>query len=93
MSSSAADRVLVMHQGRYSGELARQAVTVDRMMTRLWRAGMKTLLKNRELSAFCHRGALVVLVALNPAYFSLQTLAMIFASSQILCLLALGATR
>ncbi len=34
----------------------------------------------------------VVLVALNPAYFSLQTLAMIFASSQILCLLALGAT-
>jgi ribose/xylose/arabinose/galactoside ABC-type transport system permease subunit len=28
----------------------------------------------------------------NPAYFSLQTLAMIFASSQILCLLALGAT-
>ncbi len=27
-----ADRVLVM-QGRYSGELARQAVTVDRMMT------------------------------------------------------------
>ena len=34
----------------------------------------------------------VVLVTLNPAYFSLQTLAMIFASSQILCLLALGAT-
>ena len=34
----------------------------------------------------------VVLVALNPAYFSLQTLAMIFSSSQILCLLALGAT-
>ncbi|MCS5982740.1 autoinducer 2 ABC transporter ATP-binding protein LsrA [Klebsiella quasipneumoniae subsp. similipneumoniae] len=28
-----ADRVLVMHQGRHSGELARQAVTVDRMMT------------------------------------------------------------
>ncbi|PCR06216.1 hypothetical protein CQA72_29625, partial [Klebsiella pneumoniae] len=27
-----ADRVLVIHQGRYSGELARQAVTVDRMM-------------------------------------------------------------
>ena len=26
-------RVLVMHQGRHSGELARQAVTVDRMMT------------------------------------------------------------
>ncbi|PXW47758.1 autoinducer 2 ABC transporter membrane protein [Klebsiella oxytoca] len=54
---------------------------------------MKTLLKNRELSAFL---AIVVLfaglVALNPAYFSLQTLAMIFASSQILCLLALGAT-
>ncbi|MDC0695075.1 autoinducer 2 ABC transporter permease LsrC [Klebsiella pasteurii] len=54
---------------------------------------MKTLLKNRELSAFL---AIVLLfaglVALNPAYFSLQTLGMIFASSQILCLLALGAT-
>ncbi|ELP0878686.1 TPA: autoinducer 2 ABC transporter permease LsrC [Klebsiella pneumoniae] len=55
---------------------------------------MKTLLKNRELSAFFAIVALfVVLVALNPAYFSLQTLAMIFASSQILCLLALGATQ
>ncbi|MCJ7329870.1 autoinducer 2 ABC transporter permease LsrC [Klebsiella pneumoniae] len=54
---------------------------------------MKTLLKNRELSAFFAIVALfVVLVALNPTYFSLQTLAMIFASSQILCLLALGAT-
>lgn len=54
---------------------------------------MKTLLKNREPSAFFAIVALfVVLVALNPAYFSLQTLAMIFASSQILCLLALGAT-
>lgn len=54
---------------------------------------MKTLLKNRELSAFFAIVALfVVLVALNPAYFSLQTLAMIFASSQILCMLALGAT-
>lgn len=54
---------------------------------------MKTLLKNRELSAFFAIVALfVVLVALNPAYLSLQTLAMIFASSQILCLLALGAT-
>ncbi|EPV3850252.1 autoinducer 2 ABC transporter permease LsrC [Klebsiella pneumoniae] len=54
---------------------------------------MKTLLKNRELSAFFAIVALfVLLVALNPAYFSLQTLAMIFASSQILCLLALGAT-
>ncbi|HGP3771793.1 TPA: autoinducer 2 ABC transporter permease LsrC [Klebsiella pneumoniae] len=54
---------------------------------------MKTLLKNRELSAFFAIVALfVVLVALNPAYFSLQTLAMIFASSQILCLLELGAT-
>ncbi|HHT0548545.1 autoinducer 2 ABC transporter permease LsrC [Klebsiella michiganensis] len=54
---------------------------------------MKTLLKNRELSAFL---AIVVLfaglVTLNPVYFSLQTLGMIFASSQILCLLALGAT-
>ena len=54
---------------------------------------MKTLLKNRELSACFAIGALfVVLGALNPAYFSLQTLAMIFSSSQILCLLALGAT-
>ena len=54
---------------------------------------MKTLLKNRELSAFFAIVALfAVLVALNPAYFSLQTLAMIFSSSQILCLLALGAT-
>jgi len=54
---------------------------------------MKTLLKNRELTAFFAIVALfVVLVALNPAYFSLQTLAMIFSSSQILCLLALGAT-
>ncbi|MEM5694271.1 autoinducer 2 ABC transporter permease LsrC [Klebsiella pneumoniae] len=54
---------------------------------------MKKLLKNRELSAFFAIVALfVVLVALNPAYFSLQTLAMIFSSSQILCLLALGAT-
>ncbi|WP_415359399.1 autoinducer 2 ABC transporter permease LsrC [Klebsiella pneumoniae] len=54
---------------------------------------MKTLLKNRELSAFFAIVALfVVLVALNPAYFSLQTLAMIFSSSQIFCLLALGAT-
>ncbi|HCD1691927.1 TPA: autoinducer 2 ABC transporter permease LsrC [Klebsiella pneumoniae] len=54
---------------------------------------MKTLLKNRELSAFFAIVALfVVLVALNPAYFSLQTLSMIFSSSQILCLLALGAT-
>lgn len=54
---------------------------------------MKTLLKNRELSAFFAIVALfAMLVALNPAYFSLQTLAMIFASSQILCLLALGAT-
>ena len=54
---------------------------------------MKTLLKNRELSAFFAIVALfVVLVALNPAYFSLQTLAIIFSSSQILCLLALGAT-
>ena len=54
---------------------------------------MKPLLKNSELSAFFAIVALfVVLVALNPAYFSLQTLAMIFSSSQILCLLALGAT-
>jgi AI-2 transport system permease protein len=53
---------------------------------------MKTLFKNRELSAFLAILALfAVLVALNPAYFSLQTLGMIFASSQILILLALGA--
>lgn len=53
---------------------------------------MKTLLKNRELSAFFAILALfALLVALNPAYFSLQTLAMIFSSAQILCLLALGA--
>ena len=53
---------------------------------------MKTLLKNRELSAFIAILALfAVLVGLNPAYFSLQTLGMIFASSQILILLALGA--
>ncbi len=32
-----------------------------------------------------------MLVALNPAYLSLQTLGMIFASAQILILLALGA--
>ena len=53
---------------------------------------MKTLLKNRELSAFLAILALfAVLVALNPAYLSLQTLGMIFASAQILILLALGA--
>lgn len=53
---------------------------------------MKILLKNRELSAFIAILALfAVLVGLNPAYFSLQTLGMIFASSQILILLALGA--
>ena len=48
---------------------------------------MKTLLKNRELSAFLAILALfAVLVALNPSYLSLQTLGMIFASSQILIL-------
>ena len=53
---------------------------------------MKTLLKNRELSAFLAILALfAVLVALNPSYFSLQTLGMIFASAQILILLAIGA--
>lgn len=53
---------------------------------------MKTLLKNRELTAFLAIAALfVILIALHPAYFSFQTLAMIFASSQILCLLAMGA--
>ncbi|HHG8772166.1 TPA: autoinducer 2 ABC transporter permease LsrC [Raoultella planticola] len=54
---------------------------------------MKTLFRNRELSALLAILALfALLIALNPAYFSFQTLAMIFASSQILCLLALGAT-
>ena len=53
---------------------------------------MKILLKNRELSAFLAILALfAVLVALNPSYFSLQTLGMIFASAQILILLAIGA--
>ena len=53
---------------------------------------MKTLLKNRELSALLAIIALfAVLVALNPAYLSFQTLGMIFASSQILILLAIGA--
>ena len=53
---------------------------------------MKILLKNRELSAFLAILALfAVLVALNPSYLSLQTLGMIFASSQILILLAIGA--
>lgn len=53
---------------------------------------MKTLLKNRELSALLAILVLfAVLVALNPAYLSLQTLGMIFASSQILALLAMGA--
>ena len=54
---------------------------------------MKTLLRNRELSALLAILALfALLIALNPAWFNLQILAMIFASSQILCLLALGAT-
>ena len=89
-----ADRVLVMHQGVLSGELARQAVSRrPDDGAGLWRASMKILLKNRELSAFFAILALfVVLVALNPSYFSLQTLAMIFSSSQILFLLAFGAT-
>ncbi|MBS0837109.1 ABC transporter permease subunit [Enterobacter hormaechei] len=53
---------------------------------------MKILLKNRELSAFLAILALfAVLVALNPSYLSLQTLGMIFASAQILILLAIGA--
>lgn len=53
---------------------------------------MKILLKNRELSAFLAILTLfAVLVALNPSYLSLQTLGMIFASSQILILLAIGA--
>jgi ABC-type glucose/galactose transport system permease subunit len=80
--------------GRLSGELPRHAVSVDRMMTLAFGGtAMKTLLKNRELSAFLAILALfAVLVALNPAFFSLQTVGMIFASRQILMLLALGAT-
>jgi AI-2 transport system permease protein len=54
---------------------------------------MKKLLVNRELSALLAIVALfVVLVALNNSYFSLQTLSMIFTSSQILILLAVGAS-
>lgn len=54
---------------------------------------MKRLLKNRELSALLAILALFgVLVALNQSYFNLQTLSLIFTSSQILILLAVGAT-
>ncbi|WP_413499095.1 autoinducer 2 ABC transporter permease LsrC [Buttiauxella gaviniae] len=54
---------------------------------------MKTLLRNRELSALLAIVALFgVLVALNHNYFSLQTLSMIFTSAQILILLAVGAS-
>jgi ABC-type multidrug transport system ATPase subunit len=88
-----ADRVLVMHQAGRAASCATGGHRRSHDDPGLRRAGMKTLLKNRELSAFLAILALfALLVALNPAYFSLQTLAMIFASSQILCLLALGAT-
>lgn len=54
---------------------------------------MKKWLKNRELSAFLAILALfAVLVAMHHSYFSLQTVSMIFNSSQILILLAMGAT-
>ncbi|WPU22530.1 autoinducer 2 ABC transporter permease LsrC [Cedecea neteri] len=54
---------------------------------------MRKLLKNRELSALLAILALFVgLVTLNHAYFSLQTVSMIFTSAQILILLAMGAT-
>lgn len=54
---------------------------------------MKTLLRNRELSALLAIVALFgVLVGLNHSYFSLQTLSMIFTSAQILILLAVGAS-
>ncbi|MFP2506272.1 autoinducer 2 ABC transporter permease LsrC [Buttiauxella gaviniae] len=54
---------------------------------------MKSLLRNRELSALLAIVALFgVLVALNHSYFSLQTLSMIFTSAQILILLAVGAS-
>ncbi|BCG07925.1 autoinducer 2 ABC transporter permease LsrC [Buttiauxella agrestis] len=54
---------------------------------------MKTLLRNRELSALLAIVILFgVLVALNHSYFSLQTLSMIFTSAQILILLAVGAS-
>jgi ABC-type Mn2+/Zn2+ transport system ATPase subunit len=72
--------------GVLSGELPRHAVSLDSMMALAFEGNMKILLKNRELSAFRHSGAVHVLVALNPSYLSLQTLGMIFASSQILIL-------
>jgi AI-2 transport system permease protein len=54
---------------------------------------MRKLLKNRELSALLAiLGLFTVLVGLNHSYFSLQTLSMIFTSSQILILLAVGAS-
>jgi len=54
---------------------------------------MKKWLKSREMSALAAIiGLFAVLVVLNPGYFSLQTLAMIFNSAQILILLAMGAT-
>lgn len=54
---------------------------------------MRTLLRNRELSAgFAILALFAVLVALNGSDFSLQTLSMIFTSAQILILLAVGAS-
>lgn len=54
-----ADRVLVMHQGRYSGELARQAVTVDRMMTLAFEGRHENVTQeSRTERLLCHRGAL-----------------------------------
>ncbi|MBJ3816832.1 autoinducer 2 ABC transporter permease LsrC [Shimwellia pseudoproteus] len=53
---------------------------------------MTLLLKNREISALFAIIALFgLLIALDSDNFSLQTLGMIFASAQILCLLAMGA--
>jgi ABC-type multidrug transport system ATPase subunit len=70
-----ADRVLVMHQGGSAASCRAGGQRRSDDDPGLRRAGMKTLLKNRELSAFLAIVALfAVLVALNPAYFSLQTL-------------------
>jgi ABC-type microcin C transport system duplicated ATPase subunit YejF len=87
-----ADRVLVMHRAA-ERELPRQAVTVDRMMTLALEGSHENVTaKPRAERVAGDSGAVCLLVALNPAWFNLQILAMIFASSQILCLLALGAT-
>ena len=55
---------------------------------------MKTLLRNRELSALLAILALfALLIALNPAWFNLQILAMIFASAPIASAKTIAAVR